>query len=98
MNKNYSMDENRWERSAKLQVMFALAVAIFGVLAMLVIDHGPWTRPNVQTGEVANHETTGAAARIAGAKVTPTVRKPEIEPEAPGPKPAQPADVVAPKS
>jgi hypothetical protein len=68
------------------------AVAIFGVLAMLIVDHGPWSHPRVQTAEVANYKTTGAAARAAGATVTPTSPKPELEPDAPGPKPAQPAN------
>ena len=71
--------------------MVAFAVAIFGMLAMLIVDHGPWSRPNVQTAEVANHRTTGAAARAAGAEVVPTAPKPPLEPKAPGPKPAQPA-------
>ena len=30
-------------------VWVALAVAIFGILAMLLIDHGPWTRPHAQS-------------------------------------------------
>jgi len=94
MNKNGTKDESHSVRSARLTVIAALAVAIFGVLAMLIVDHGPWARPKVQTAEVANHKTTGAAARAAGATVTPTPAKPEIEPAAPGPKPAQPAEVV----
>jgi hypothetical protein len=73
-------------------MLATLAVAVFGALAMLVVDHGPWSRPNVQTAEVANHKTTGAAARAAGATVMPTPPKPELEPIAPGPKPAQPAN------
>ncbi len=77
--------------------MVALAIAIFGVVAMLIVDHGPWTRPKIQTVEAAHHNTTGAAAQAVGATVTPTPVKPEIEPEPPGPKPAQPADVAAPK-
>jgi hypothetical protein len=43
-------------------VVVAMAVAGFGVLAMLVVDHGPWSRPKVQTAEVANYKTTGEAA------------------------------------
>jgi hypothetical protein len=76
--------------------MAALAVAVFGVLAMLVVDHGQWNRPNVQTAEVANYKTTGAAAGAAGANVTPTPPKTDIEPTAPGPKPAQPANPTTP--
>lgn len=85
------MIENHSKRTGVHPVMVALAVAIFGMLAMLIVDHGPWSRPNVQTAEVADHQTTGAAARAAGAAVAPTAPKPALEPEAPGPKPAQPA-------
>jgi hypothetical protein len=75
-------------------VAVASAVAIFGVLAMLLVDHGPWSRPHVQAAEIANYQTTGAAAHAVGAEVTPTEPKAEIEPAVPGPKPAQPADPV----
>lgn len=73
----------------------ALAVAVFGVAAMLLIDHGPWNKPHLRTAMI-NYGTTAAAAKAAGARVTPTVRKPVIEPEAPGPKPTQPANDVPP--
>jgi hypothetical protein len=73
----------------------ALAVAVFGVAAMLLVDHGPWNKPHLRTAMI-NYGTTAAAAQAAGARVTPTVRKPVLEPEAPGPKPAQPANDVAP--
>ncbi|WP_213741617.1 hypothetical protein [Bradyrhizobium sp. dw_411] len=72
----------------------ASAVAVFGLLAMLLVDHGPWNHPQVQPAEVANYQTTGAAAHAVGAQVTPTEPKREIEPTPPGPKPAQPADPV----
>jgi hypothetical protein len=86
-----SMIENHSKRSGVHPVSVAIAVAIFGALAMLIVDHGPWSRPNVQTAEVANHNTTGQATRAAGAAVAPTAPKPVLEPEVPGPKPAQPA-------
>jgi hypothetical protein len=79
-------------------VVVAMAVAGFGVLAMLVVDHGPWSRPKVQTAEVANYKTTGEAAQAAGATVTPTAPKPVLEPIAPEPKPAQPADPATPQA
>jgi hypothetical protein len=85
------MIEHHPKRRGVHPVIVAIAVAIFGALAMLIVDHGPWSRPNVQTAEVANHQTTGQAARAAGAVVSPTAPKPSLEPEAPGPKPAQPA-------
>ena len=68
-------------------VVVAMAVAGFGVLAMLIVDHGPWSNPKVQTAEVANYKTTGEAARAAGATVTPTAPKPALEPVAPGRSP-----------
>jgi hypothetical protein len=72
----------------------AAGVAIVGVLAMLLVDHGPWNRPQVQPAQVANYQTTGDAAHAVGAQVTPTEHKADIEPTPPGPKPAQPADPV----
>ena len=86
------MIENHSKRIGVHPVMVAFAIAIFGMLAMLVVDHGPWSRPNVQTADVANHRTTGEAARAVGATIAPTAPKPALEPEAPGPKPAQPAN------
>jgi hypothetical protein len=74
----------------------ALAIAIIGILAILIVDHGPWNRPQVQTAEVATYRTTGEAARAVGASVTSTAPKPELEPAAPGPKPAQPANPTTP--
>jgi hypothetical protein len=85
------MTEHHSKRTGVHPVMVAVAVAIFGMLAMLIVDHGPWSHPNVQTAEVANHATTGESARAAGAAVAPTAPKPALEPEVPGPKPAQPA-------
>jgi hypothetical protein len=41
------------------------------------------------------NSVTGAAAQAAGAAVTPTEPKPQLEPIAPGPKPAQPANAAA---
>jgi hypothetical protein len=84
------MTENHSKRTGVHPVMVALAVAILGALAMLIVDHGPWSRP-AQTAEVADHNTTGKSARAAGAVVAPTAPKPALEPEAPGPRPAQPA-------
>jgi hypothetical protein len=85
------MDSSHSKRTVRTPVVVAAAVAFFGVMAMLVVDHGPWSRPHVQSAEV-DYTTTGAAARAVGATVTPTAPKPELEPVAPGPKPAQPAD------
>ena len=84
------------KRTLPRPLMIALAVAIFGVLGMLIVDHGPWNRPKVQTAEIVHYTTTGAAARAVGATVTPTAPKLEPEPVPPGPKPAQPANPTTP--
>jgi hypothetical protein len=77
--------ENHSKRTLGSPVVIAIAVAVVGVLSMLIVDHGPWSRPQVQTAEVANYRTTGEAARAVGAKVTPTAPKSRLEPVAPGP-------------
>ena len=69
----------------------ALAVSVGGIVALLVVDHGPWNRPVVESPLVVPYSNTAAAAKAVGATVTPTDPKPAIEPAAPGPKPAQPA-------
>ncbi len=74
----------------------ALAVAALGILAMLIVDHGPWAAPQVQPAHMAMYKTTGEAARAAGARVIQTEPKPEIEPATPGPKPGQPINPVSP--
>jgi hypothetical protein len=96
MRKNHSSDDDHPKRALRQPVVVAMAVAGFGMAAMLIVDHGPWTRPQVQTAEVANYKTTGEAARAVGATVKPTASKASIEPNAPGPKPAQPANPVTP--
>ncbi len=95
MNKNRS-NANQWKQAIRSPVMIAVAVAVSGVLAMLIVDHGPWNRPKVQTAEVHNYTTTGEAARAVGATVGPTEPKSEVEQIVPGPKPAQPSSPTTP--
>jgi hypothetical protein len=95
MQENRAENENRSRASWRGPLMVAIAVAVFGMLAMLIVDHGPWSRPQVRTAEVATYRTTGEAARAVGASVTPTAPKAAIEPAAPGPK-AQPNNPVMP--
>jgi hypothetical protein len=85
------MNEDHSKRRIVSPVVFALAVAVFGVLAMLIVDHGPWSKPHLQTAEMVEYPTTSAAVKAAGATVMPTARRTQLEPIAPGPKPAQPA-------
>ena len=70
----------------------AAAVTVLGVLGMLIVDHGSWNKPKVETAAMAHYGTTGEAARAAGAIVVPTEPKSQLEPDAPGPKPVYPAN------
>ncbi|MGV7217140.1 hypothetical protein [Bradyrhizobium sp. UFLA05-112] len=70
--------------------VIALIVAGVTIAAMLLVDHGPWSRAKTQSAQVAMYHTTGEAARAAGAMVLPTDPKSPIEPVRPGPK-ASPA-------
>ena len=69
-----------------------VAVAVLGVLGMLIVDHGSWNKPKVQPAFVASYSSTGEAARAAGAKVMPTEPKLQVEPEPPVPKPVHPVN------
>ena len=88
--------ESQAPRRGGTPLMAAIVIAIFGVLGMLIVDHGPWNKPHVKTAVVANTTTTGDAAREAGATVMPTEPRPQLEPDAPGPKPVHPANPVVP--
>jgi hypothetical protein len=92
---NHSNGEKQPEnsrRTGRSPVVLAAIVAVVGMVAMLVVDHGPWSRPHVQTAEVADHHNTAEAARAVGATVTPTEPQSELDPIAPGPKRAQPVN------
>jgi len=92
-------DHSKNSRTARVggtPLIVAIAIAILGVLGMLIVDHGPWNKPRVKTAVVAN-STTGDAAREAGAMVIPTEPKRQLEPEAPGPKPVHPANSAPPR-
>ncbi|HMM88374.1 hypothetical protein [Bradyrhizobium sp.] len=79
------LTEKSLSRSGGAPLKVAIAVAILGVLSMLVVDHGHWNKPKVQHPVVANYSTTGEAARAAGAQVMPTERRLEVEPDPPMP-------------
>jgi hypothetical protein len=73
----------------------AIAVAVMGVLGMLIVDHGPWNKPKQQPAYFANYSSTGEAARAAGAQVLPTEPKLQVEPNPPVPKPVHPVNPAA---
>jgi hypothetical protein len=84
------MDRNHPRRRFGI-VVGAMIVAAVGLISLLLVDHGPWNRPSV-VGSEPVYATTAAAAHAVGATITRTTPKPSIEPVAPGPKPAQPAN------
>ena len=74
-----------------LKVTIAVAVlGVLGMLGMLIVDHGPWSKPKVESA--LWRVTAGEAARTAGAKVMPTEPKLQVEPEPPMPKPVHPVN------
>jgi hypothetical protein len=89
-----NMTEDRLSRAGGAPLKVAVAVAVLGVVSMLVVDHGPWSKPKVQHPMVANYSTTGEAARAAGAQVMPTEPKLDVEPNPPVPKPVHPANTA----
>jgi hypothetical protein len=102
LDQTHSMEEspligNRSNRRGGAPLLVALAVAAAGVLGILVVDHGPLSKPKVQPAATANYSTTGEAARAAGATVMPTEPKPPIEPVPLGPKPAHPVNPEVPQ-
>ena len=84
------------DRHGGTPLVVAAIVAVSSILGMLIVDHGPWNKPKVQTAAVANYTTTGEAARAIGATVTQTDPEPALKPVPPGPKPAQPANPTRP--
>lgn len=76
--------------------VIALIVAAVTIAAMLLVDHGPWSRAKAQPAHVAMYATTGEAARAAGAIVLPTEPKSLVEPARPGPKTSPTVNPVTP--
>src|SRR6478609_5498293 len=69
-----TMDQSKakTEPTARGPMVVAAVVAGVGMLGLLLVDHGPWSTPKVQTAEVHNYSTTGEAARAVDATVAPT--------------------------
>jgi hypothetical protein len=84
------------KRRGGMPLVIAIVIALLGIFGMLIVDHGPWNKPKMHTAAVANYNTTGEAARAAGAMVMATEPKPQLEPVPAGPKPIHPADSTPP--
>lgn len=79
-------------RRTTLPIAIALIVAGVGLLALLILNYGPWNRPHAESAEDSRSATTEAAADAVGAMVTPTEPKLTMEAKPPGPAPVQPAN------
>jgi hypothetical protein len=79
-----------------MPLLVAIAVAVLGVLGMLIVDHGPWNKPKVQTVAMVHDSIPGEAVRAAAAIVIPSEPSPRLEPDLPGSKPVHPANPQTP--
>jgi hypothetical protein len=65
-------------------LIIATAIAVIGLVTLLLVNHGPWTKPKVQNETMIQYGTTAGSAAAVDAAVTPTEQKPELEPVVPG--------------
>jgi hypothetical protein len=72
--------------------MISLVISVALAIAIIFQVRDRWNQPEVKTTTEAEHSTTGAVVRDAGARLSPTDPKLSIEPTPAGPKPVQPAD------
>ena len=79
-------------RSGGTPLVVAIAVAVIGMLSILIVGYGPWNKPKVQPVFLASYSSTGEAVRAASAKVMPTEPKLHVEPEPAMPKPVHPVN------
>ena len=87
------MISDQAKRHGVRPVWIALAIAILGIPAMLIVDHGPWARPQVHTAQLAtHHQTTEQSAHSAGAAVAPTKPRDAVEPDPSLPAQVEPAN------
>ena len=73
------MVEKSGGRKSFVPVAIAGVVAVMGLVALLVVNHGPWNKPVVKPPTTVPQGDTAAAAREVGATVTPTNPKPALE-------------------
>jgi hypothetical protein len=66
----------------------AIAATLVGLVVLLLINHGPWSKTSVSGPPT--QITTEIVAENAGAKVTPTIPDSPVAPTPPGPTPANP--------
>lgn len=90
-------NKNQVRRTGGTPLVVSIAIAVLGVLGILVVDYGPWNKPKVTPAVIANYSTTGEAAPAAGAQVMPTEPKLQVEPDPAGPNPVHPVSPAPPQ-
>jgi hypothetical protein len=90
MSKATTVETEDGRRSA-WPLLITIAVGVFGVCSMLIVDHGLLNRLPVPNPKMVHYTTTEDAAKAVGATVTHTTPKPVLEPVPAGPKPVHPA-------
>jgi hypothetical protein len=58
----------------------ALAIAVVGLVALLLVDHGPWNKPSAGNTTMIEVGRTAGVAAAAGAVVTDTGLPPTQKP------------------
>jgi hypothetical protein len=51
-------------RSRFLPIIIAMAFAVLGLIGLLLVNHGPWTKPKVQNEAMIQDGTTADQRRL----------------------------------
>jgi hypothetical protein len=73
-------------------VAIAVAIAFVCIVVLWVQTRDRWNSPEIKSADQAEHATTGANVRAAGARILPTDPKLTVEPSPAEPKQVQPAN------
>jgi hypothetical protein len=70
----FQMTRNNTQPSF-IPMTIAIAVAVTGLVTLLLIDHGLWNTLNIKNETMIQYGSAAAAAAAVGAVVTPTAPK-----------------------
>ena len=60
-----------------MPVKIAMAVALIGFVALLLVDHGPWNKSSAESTTMIEVGRTAGVAAAAGAVITDTTLRPD---------------------
>jgi hypothetical protein len=72
--RRFQMTRNNTQPSF-IPMTIAIAVAVTGLVTLLLIDHGLWNTLNIKNETIIQYGSAAAAAAAVGAVVTPTAPK-----------------------